>query len=137
VQVPEGGKPGCTRTGLRCLRRHPLRRCLEPARAKGQHSARARLLQFPLPRLVHQLPRGLVCRWGGHQATPVSGALDRQTQRVAWTIQDQPETVYETGLYNLTQDETSMLVHFGKDSTEQYELFRIEQENETGAAPGN
>ena len=67
--------------------------------------------------------------------TPVAGSLDKTTQRVAWTIGDKKDTVYETGLYNLTQEQTSVLVHFGKDKTEQYKLFRIEQPKEDAAAP--
>jgi hypothetical protein len=61
-------------------------------------------------------------------ATPVSGSLDKQSQRVAWAIDGQKDTVYETGLYNLTQDESTMLVHFGKGRTEQYKLFKVEQD---------
>ena len=38
----------------------------------------------------------------------------------------------ETGLYNLTQDETTMLVHF-KDRTEQYKLFRVDKQDSTDA----
>lgn len=60
-------------------------------------------------------------------ATPVSGSLDRKSQRVAWTIGDAKEVTYETGLYNLTQDETTLLVHYDKDRTEQYKLFRVPQ----------
>jgi hypothetical protein len=62
--------------------------------------------------------------------TPVKGSLDKKTQRVAWTIGDKKDQVFETGLYNLTQDETTMLVHFGKDRTEQYKLFRVQQQQE-------
>jgi hypothetical protein len=53
---------------------------------------------------------------------------------VAWTIGDQKDTVFEAGLYNLTQDQTTMLVHFGKDKTEQRSLFRVppEQSGDTG-----
>ncbi len=58
-------------------------------------------------------------------STPVFGSLDKKTQRVAWYIQGKPENVCETGLYNLTLDETTMLVHLGKDRTEQYNLFRL------------
>jgi hypothetical protein len=59
--------------------------------------------------------------------TPVTGSLSKKTQRVAWTIGDKAFPVYEAGLYNLTQDQTTMLVHLDKDKTEQYRLFRIEQ----------
>jgi hypothetical protein len=59
---------------------------------------------------------------------PVYGALDKKSQRVAWTVGDRKDTVFEAGLYNLTREQTTMLVHFGKDRTEQYELFRVEQQ---------
>jgi hypothetical protein len=62
--------------------------------------------------------------------TPVTGALDKKSQRVAWTIGDKKTPVYEAGLYNLTQEQTTMLVHFDKDHTEQYRLFRVEQPKE-------
>jgi hypothetical protein len=67
--------------------------------------------------------------------TPVSGSLDKETQRVAWAMDGQPDTVYDTGLFNLTQDETTMLVHFGKDRTEQYKLFRVPQQEEQSSDP--
>jgi hypothetical protein len=66
--------------------------------------------------------------------TSVTGSLDKETQRVAWKIDGQPDTVYDTGLYNLTLDESTLLVHFGKDRTEQYKLFRVQQEGEGSAA---
>jgi hypothetical protein len=68
-------------------------------------------------------------------ATPVSGSLDKASQRVAWTIGDKKYPVYEAGLYNLTQDQTTMLVHFDKDRTEQYRLFRIPPEDQAAAPP--
>jgi hypothetical protein len=64
---------------------------------------------------------------------PVSGGLDKQTQRLAWTIGERKDPVYKAGLYNLTQEQTTLLVHFGKDRTEQYKLFRIEQPSDQGA----
>ncbi len=68
-------------------------------------------------------------------STPVTGSLQKETQRVAWTMDGKPDVVYDTGLLNLTQDETTMLVHFGKDRTEQYKLFRVEQQEEDTSAP--
>ena len=71
------------------------------------------------------------------QVTPVSGSLDKKSQRVAWRIGDSKDVVYETGLYNLTQEESGVLVHFGTDRTEQYTLVRVEQpDGQDGAAPG-
>lgn len=66
--------------------------------------------------------------------TPVIGSLQKEMQRVAWTMDGKPNTVFETGLYNLTQDETTMLVHFGTDRTEQYRLFRVQQEGEDSSS---
>jgi hypothetical protein len=60
-------------------------------------------------------------------AVPLAGSLDKKSQRVCWTINGKANVVYETGLYNLTKDETTMLVHFGKDNTQQYKLFRVQQ----------
>ncbi len=58
---------------------------------------------------------------------PVKGSVDKQTQRAAWTVGDNTDTVYETGIYNLTQEQTPMLVHFGKDRTQQWLLVRLKR----------
>jgi hypothetical protein len=58
---------------------------------------------------------------------PVFGSVDKKTQRAAWTVGDRKETVYETGVGNLTEAETTMLVHFGKDRTQQWTLIRLEE----------
>jgi hypothetical protein len=58
---------------------------------------------------------------------PVHGAVDRKTQRVAWTVGENKHTVGETGLYNLTQDEAPALIHIGKDKTQQWTLVRLQQ----------
>jgi hypothetical protein len=70
------------------------------------------------------------------QVTPVSGSLDKKSQRVAWRIGDRKDVVYETGLFNLTLEESGVLVHFGTDRTEQYTLVRVEQpDSEGGTSP--
>jgi len=58
---------------------------------------------------------------------PVNGAVDKHTQRVAWKVATGQGLVVETGLANLTQDESTALVHFGADRTEQDLLVRIKQ----------
>src|SRR6516225_628635 len=50
---------------------------------------------------------------------PVYGSVDKDSQRIAWTIGDKKDPGFETGLPNLTKDDTTMLVHFSKDRTEQ------------------
>lgn len=56
---------------------------------------------------------------------PVQGSVDKQTQRVAFTVGDNTTTVVETGIYNLTQDEAPALMHIGQDKTEQWLLVRM------------
>src|SRR5262249_36020168 len=43
----------------------------------------------------------------------VHGSVDKNTQRVAFTVGDNTTNVVETGLYNLTKDEAPALIHFG------------------------
>lgn len=57
---------------------------------------------------------------------PVQGAVDKATQRVAITLGEGTDLVMETGIYNLTQDQTPVLVHRGTEKTEQYLLVRLE-----------
>jgi hypothetical protein len=59
-------------------------------------------------------------------SVPIYGSADKNNQRAAWVIGDKKDTVYETGVGNLTQPETSMLVHIGKDRTQQWTLVRLE-----------
>ena len=60
-------------------------------------------------------------------SVPVQGAVDKQTQRLAWTVGDNKTTVGETGIYNLTQDEAPALIHIRKDKTQQWTLVRLKQ----------
>jgi hypothetical protein len=62
---------------------------------------------------------------------PVYGQVDKKTQRAAWTVGDRKDVVYEAGAANLTQDQTTMLVHFGKDRTQQWTLVRLQQPSGT------
>ncbi|MFO0925679.1 MAG: hypothetical protein U0736_01405 [Gemmataceae bacterium] len=58
---------------------------------------------------------------------PVYGSVDGKTQRAAWSIGDKKDVVFEAGIANLTRGETPVLVHYGKDNTQQFTLVRIEQ----------
>jgi len=57
----------------------------------------------------------------------VQGRVDKQTQRVAFRIGESDDVFVETGLYNLTQDEAPVMVHFGPDRVENWLLVRLEQ----------
>jgi len=60
------------------------------------------------------------------QTQTIQGSVDKRTQRAAWTIGENDQTVLETGIYNLTKDETPVLVHFGTAQTQQWLLVRLE-----------
>jgi hypothetical protein len=57
---------------------------------------------------------------------PVFGSVDEKTQRAAWTVGDGKERVFEAGFGNLTKAETTMLVHFGTERTQQWTLVRLD-----------
>jgi uncharacterized protein (TIGR03000 family) len=57
----------------------------------------------------------------------VRGAVDMKTQRVAWVVGDNKATVFDTGLVNLTKDAAPVLIHFGKDRTQEWLLVRIQE----------
>ncbi len=64
------------------------------------------------------------------QADAIQGQVDKETQRVAFRIGESDTIVAETGLYNLTQDEAPLLIHFGSERVEQYVLVRLESTEE-------
>jgi hypothetical protein len=58
---------------------------------------------------------------------PVYGSLDPKTQRVAWSAGDRKTVVFETGLNNLTQEQTTVLVHHGNERTVEMALVRLNE----------
>ncbi len=70
---------------------------------------------------------GNYCDMLTDQNLPVHGAVDQQTQKLAWTVGDKTKVVGEVGLYNLTQNEAPALIHIGKDKTQQWLLVRLKQ----------
>jgi uncharacterized protein (TIGR03000 family) len=59
--------------------------------------------------------------------------VDPKTQRASWIVGDQKTTVYDTGIANLTRDESPILIHFGKDRTQEWLLVRIQEKDATTA----
>lgn len=68
---------------------------------------------------------------GTDTAVEVQGMVDKGSQRAAWSIGENKNTTMETGLYNLTEDETSVLVHFGDEQTQQWLMVRLEEPEES------
>jgi hypothetical protein len=79
--------------------------------------------------------RGNAVKAGSTTTLPVQGALQKKTQRVCWTVGSDTTIVYDTGLYNLTKSEASILVHSGPTSTQQELLVRLKRPAQ--AANGN
>lgn len=61
---------------------------------------------------------------------PVQGKIDPQTQRVAFIIQGADDDVFDTGFYNLMQQQTEVLVHLGKEKTKTCYFVRLETPQE-------
>ncbi len=68
---------------------------------------------------------------------PIEGMVDEKTQRAVWKTADGTNTnvVMETGIYNLTQDQAEVLVHFGPEKTQTWTLVRL-KESERPSAKG-
>jgi len=61
---------------------------------------------------------------------PVTGSVDQITRRVALKLEWNDAVVVETGLYNLTNDEVPVLVHFDAERQEARTLIRLRQPEE-------
>jgi hypothetical protein len=65
--------------------------------------------------------------------SPISGAVDPKTQRAAWTVGGKKAPVYEAGIANLTQDQTTMLAHTAEGQQQQFSLLRLPEPPQGGA----
>lgn len=61
------------------------------------------------------------------ETLPITGSVDKESQRAAWKMADKPDVVMETGIFNLTQETAPALIHFGKDKSETRLLVRMEK----------
>lgn len=57
----------------------------------------------------------------------ITGSVDKNTQRAAWTIGSDKTPVYEAGLSNLTKEATPLLVHTDDGQVNQLSLVRLEE----------
>ena len=62
-------------------------------------------------------------------ARPIKGMVDKKSQRAVWTFADDDDNsmIMETGISNLTKDATNIIVHFGKDRTETWQIVRLKE----------
>lgn len=61
------------------------------------------------------------------ETQPVQGAVDKKNMRAAWTVGTNKDVVYDTGVSNLLKAQSPLLLHLGKDKTEQWTLVRLQQ----------
>jgi hypothetical protein len=64
------------------------------------------------------------------KAYPLSGRVDKRTQRATWAFADKAnrDIIFETSLFNLTKEHATVMVHFGPkaDDAEIWQLVRLE-----------
>ena len=60
------------------------------------------------------------------QTESIEGMVDQKSQRAAWTIVDKNTPIVETGITNLTQNETRVLMHFADGQTQQWLMVHVE-----------
>jgi hypothetical protein len=92
---------------------------------RGEEEASDKLFQLAVTR--DGVIRGNYYDAVADNTLPVYGSVDRQAQRAAWSVGDKKDVIFEAGVANLTNDETPILVHHGKDNTQQFTLVRVEQ----------
>jgi hypothetical protein len=62
------------------------------------------------------------------QTQDLEGMVDKTTGRAAWKVVDKETPVMETGIYNLTEDQTPVLIHFADGSTQEWTMVRLEKQ---------
>lgn len=65
---------------------------------------------------------------------PIAGQVDKATQRVAWRIGENKETIFVTSLANLTLDVSPVALHFGTSRTQTWLLVRMPEPAPAGQA---
>ena len=60
-------------------------------------------------------------------AVEIQGTIDKDSQRAAWSPFGKEWPVMQTGVFNLTKDETGVLLHFENGATQQWNLTRLEE----------
>jgi hypothetical protein len=65
---------------------------------------------------------------------PIQGSVDKESQRVAVSLVDDTSIVAEMGLYDLTEDTLTMMVHRGKDKVDTRGLVRLTPPDQEGQA---
>jgi hypothetical protein len=59
------------------------------------------------------------------ETEPVKGSIDKKRMRACWTVGNNSLVVYDTGIANLLKGESPVLVHFDRNTTQQWTLVRM------------
>ncbi len=65
------------------------------------------------------------------ETQPAVGKVDKKTKRAAWIVGANRDVVYDTGLGNLLSNNSTLLVHPNRNSTQQWNLVRLEKPKES------
>ncbi len=63
------------------------------------------------------------------ETAPVTGSVDKKSQRVAWHTGEKSNSVVECNLSGLTKEQTPCFVHFGTKQTQEWLLVRLPNPN--------
>lgn len=61
------------------------------------------------------------------KSVEVEGTIDPKSQRAAWSPVGEDWPIMETGIYNLTENQASALLHFEDGQTQQWEMDRLDE----------
>lgn len=73
------------------------------------------------------------------KSVEVEGTIDSESQRAAWGPVGKDWPIMETGIFNLTENESGALLHFENGQTQQWSMVRLDQpkEDETPTSNAN
>ena len=71
-----------------------------------------------------------------NQEQSIEGAVDKQTQRVAWRVGDNDSVTFDTNLSSLTQSTGPLTVHFENGKTRDWTLARFDSDKQAAVASG-
>ncbi len=60
----------------------------------------------------------------------VQGTIDRKSQRAAWGPVGESWPIMETGIFNLTENQSDALLHFADGQTQQWTMVRMDEPKE-------
>jgi hypothetical protein len=67
----------------------------------------------------------------------VEGTIDQESQRAAWGPVGKEWPIMETGIFNLSENQTDALLHFDEGTTQQWTLSRLEESEADSQSSSN